>query len=232
MYEEDIEIEAEDSGEPPAWMLTFADLVSLLICFFVLLYSMKSVDESIWKKISGSFAGALNYSQKFKEVTPNSDSGVEAEKILNSDGMEYIQSILMTKFEKEGLLELVRFSRSEVDNSLHVHIPASHMFVGDSQEITKRGEKVLTFLTETIQYIDDSLEIASYTAHDEQGLSIQKSMLRSLAVRDFILRKGADKAIKVFGFGSAQYDEMKDIMLPAELESQTVKLEFIIRSAK
>ena len=37
MYDEDIKEEDKGGGEPPAWMLTFADLVSLLICFFVLL---------------------------------------------------------------------------------------------------------------------------------------------------------------------------------------------------
>jgi len=230
MYDDDFDSEVEKSGEPPAWMLTFADLVSLLICFFVLLYSMKSVDESIWKKISGSFAGALNYSQKFKEVNPNSESGIEAERILRSDSMEYIESILVTKFEKEGLLEKVHFRRDEKDSSLHVTIPGKYMYVDDTAEITGSGKVILTFIIETVQYINDSLEVANYTEYDPQGLAIQSSMLRSMAIRDYILRKGADKNIKVFGFGSALYDELKDIMLEEELQEKTVKLEFIIRN--
>ncbi|HAG52171.1 MAG TPA: hypothetical protein DCL21_00090 [Alphaproteobacteria bacterium] len=230
MYEEDFEDKVEESGEPPAWMLTFADLVSLLICFFVLLYAMKTVDESIWKKISGSFAGALNYSQKFKEVSPNSESGIEAERILRSDSMEYIESILVTKFDKEGLLDKVHFRRHEEDNSLHVTIPAKHMYIDESAEITDEGKVILTFIIETVQYINDSLEVANYTKADPHGFAIQSSMLRSMAIRDYILRKGADKKIKVFGFGSAKYDELKDIMLEEELEEKTVKLEFIIRN--
>ena len=31
----------------PAWMATFSDLMNLLLCFFVLLFSMSTVDDLI-----------------------------------------------------------------------------------------------------------------------------------------------------------------------------------------
>ena len=34
----------EQAGGSPAWMNTFADLMNLLLCFFVLLFSMSTVD--------------------------------------------------------------------------------------------------------------------------------------------------------------------------------------------
>ena len=46
--------------ECPAWLLTFADLISLLITFFVLLYSMKVVDTQKWEEMKGSFAGVFS----------------------------------------------------------------------------------------------------------------------------------------------------------------------------
>lgn len=39
----------------PAWQSTFADLMNLLLCFFVLLYSMSSVDAQKFELISASF---------------------------------------------------------------------------------------------------------------------------------------------------------------------------------
>tara|TARA_Y100001960_G_scaffold333703_1_gene440413 strand:+ start:9814 stop:10515 length:702 start_codon:yes stop_codon:yes gene_type:complete len=231
MYDDDLDMKpAEDGGEPPAWMLTFADLVSLLICFFVLLYSMKSVDESIWQKVTGSFAGALNYSQKFKQVSPNNESGVDAERILNADGMEYIESVLYTKFDKEGLSNLVGFKRNPKDNSLHITVPGKYMFEKNTAKLTEDGKSVLTFITETVQYINDDLEVANYVEPSITGRSMQASIFRSLAVRDFILRKGSKKTIKVVGYGSEMYESMQDIMSEEELQKETVKLDFIIRS--
>lgn len=39
----------------PAWQSTFADLMNLLLCFFVLLFSMSSVDAAKFEQIAASF---------------------------------------------------------------------------------------------------------------------------------------------------------------------------------
>lgn len=38
----------------PAWMATFSDLMNLLLCFFVLLFSMSTVDASKWQELVAS----------------------------------------------------------------------------------------------------------------------------------------------------------------------------------
>ncbi len=40
----------------PAWMATFSDLMNLLLCFFVLLFSMSSIDEKKWEEVAASFS--------------------------------------------------------------------------------------------------------------------------------------------------------------------------------
>ncbi len=39
----------------PAWQCTFADLMNLLLCFFVMLYAMSSIDEEKFELIAASF---------------------------------------------------------------------------------------------------------------------------------------------------------------------------------
>ncbi|MDE7197467.1 MAG: chemotaxis protein, partial [Lachnospiraceae bacterium] len=39
----------------PAWMATFSDLMNLLLCFFVLLFSMSTIDEVKQEKVVASF---------------------------------------------------------------------------------------------------------------------------------------------------------------------------------
>lgn len=43
----------------PEWMTTFSDLMSLLLCFFVLIVSMSSVDPQEFSKASGALRGSL-----------------------------------------------------------------------------------------------------------------------------------------------------------------------------
>lgn len=44
----------------PAWMATFSDLMNLLLCFFVLLFAMSSVDTAKFNELAQSFANTFS----------------------------------------------------------------------------------------------------------------------------------------------------------------------------
>ncbi len=48
----------------PAWMATFADMMSLLLTFFVLLLSMAEIDATKFRKVSGSLKMAFGVQRK------------------------------------------------------------------------------------------------------------------------------------------------------------------------
>ncbi|MDR1965647.1 MAG: OmpA family protein [Synergistaceae bacterium] len=47
-------------GGAPAWMSTYGDMVTLLLCFFVLLYSFSTIDAKKFEAISVSLQNAFN----------------------------------------------------------------------------------------------------------------------------------------------------------------------------
>lgn len=49
----------EEASGAPAWMATFADLMSLLMCFFVLLLAFSEMDASKFKELAGSLSKAF-----------------------------------------------------------------------------------------------------------------------------------------------------------------------------
>lgn len=53
------ELPEEDQPGVPAWVVTFADLMSLLMCFFVLLLSFSEIDASKFKQIADELAKAF-----------------------------------------------------------------------------------------------------------------------------------------------------------------------------
>ena len=57
---DDVENNTDDTEEgAPAWVMTFADLMSLLMCFFVLLLSFSEMDVQKFKQIAGSMKHAF-----------------------------------------------------------------------------------------------------------------------------------------------------------------------------
>jgi len=45
----------------PSYMLTYGDMMTLLLCFFVLLFSMSSIDVSKFSKVIGVFEGSTSF---------------------------------------------------------------------------------------------------------------------------------------------------------------------------
>ncbi len=54
-----VEADASETREVPAWVMTFADLMTLLMCFFVLLLAFSEMDAAKFKLLSGSMKEAF-----------------------------------------------------------------------------------------------------------------------------------------------------------------------------
>jgi chemotaxis protein MotB len=65
--------ECEDQKCPegiPAWVMTFADLMSLLLAFFVLLFSFSEMDKNVYKEMAGSMKDAFGVQRDIKAKEP------------------------------------------------------------------------------------------------------------------------------------------------------------------
>ncbi|WP_101759082.1 flagellar motor protein MotB [Oceanicoccus sp. KOV_DT_Chl] len=63
----------------PGWMGTFADLMSLLMCFFVLLLSFSEMDAMKFKRLAGSMAQAFGVQNKLDVKDPPKGTSIIAQ---------------------------------------------------------------------------------------------------------------------------------------------------------
>ncbi|MBX2879299.1 MAG: OmpA family protein [Granulosicoccus sp.] len=71
------EVEGDDDEEEggAGWIMTFADLMSLLMCFFVLLLSFSEMDIQKYKQVAGSMKHAFGIQREIKsDVIPKGTS--------------------------------------------------------------------------------------------------------------------------------------------------------------
>ena len=66
---EECNAKKQDAGIP-AWVMTFADLMSLLLAFFVLLFSFSEMDKNIYKELAGSLKEAFGVQREVKAKEP------------------------------------------------------------------------------------------------------------------------------------------------------------------
>ena len=104
----------EDTPPPgsPAWMATFSDLMNLLLCFFVLLFSMSSIEEA---KLNELVAAMNNSFSIFDSGATAIGEGIligsgvsqlnELDKYINSTGRTAESEVDSEKFEISDLKE-------------------------------------------------------------------------------------------------------------------------------
>ena len=66
MSEEEQTVREEADKGAPAWVMTFADLMSLLMCFFVLLLAFSEMDVLKFKQLAGSMKVAFGVQREIK----------------------------------------------------------------------------------------------------------------------------------------------------------------------
>lgn len=77
-------------GGLPPWMATFADLMALMMTFFVLLFAYSKVEEEKFKQMAGSMAEAFGGVQYIKSNSEDSVPGMEAG-VMSSTGYTPLQ---------------------------------------------------------------------------------------------------------------------------------------------
>ena len=80
----------------PAWMATFSDLMNLLLCFFVLLFSMSTVDAEKFEAVVASLQSSFS-------VLPAGGSSVGEGELISS-GVSQLKdfSMFFEQFNSEG----------------------------------------------------------------------------------------------------------------------------------
>ncbi|MBD5136357.1 MAG: flagellar motor protein MotB [Lachnospiraceae bacterium] len=135
--------EEEQAPGSPAWMATFSDLMNLLLCFFVLLFAMSSVDqdkfEELVASLSASFGilegGAASVIEGSKISTGVSDLnelddyyenlGLNTEgeaKDINDDNSEYDGDTVLEKIQKEGTAESEKMAEEMEQEAIQKNI--------------------------------------------------------------------------------------------------------------
>ena len=75
----DAAAEKQESKGVPAWVMTFADLMTLLMCFFVLLLSFSEMDVAKFKQLSGSMKEAFGVQSEIQVKTIPKGTSVVAQ---------------------------------------------------------------------------------------------------------------------------------------------------------
>jgi len=197
--------EDEGGGGAPAWMVTYGDMMTLLLTFFVLLLSFSTVHEEEFRKAMASLQGALGVLQAQRAVIRLPKAIPEVSR--PGPSVQDVATRMARYIKVRGLSQKMRVRRVAGGFKITMQNPA--LFELGKAELTADAQQILTDIGSILRDLSDfNIEVEGHTdnlpIHTEEFPSnLELSIGRSLTVANFFIDKhGFDRSrISVAGFG-------------------------------
>ena len=210
MREDGLPQEPVEEGAP-LWVVTFGDLMSLLMCFFVLLLSFSEMDRRKYKMVSGSMAQAFGI-QREKPV-------FESPRGQKMIAKEFDQAVVIKKIEEsiKPIIDEIKNEYEELKEAVELEIEDDKVTIrmmGEATFDTGKAKlhpafgpllkKIGTVLSQT----KGEIIIAGHTDNIPlngglYGSNLGLSMARAGSVAEYLLRTTSidPKRLSTMGFG-------------------------------
>lgn len=204
--------------ETGAWMMTFSDLLTLLLAFFVLLLTMSSMDDRKFRDAFGAFSGAFGTLAKQQEsgLSPDFIVPIKAPvpEILVSDVDDLLDRHLRDKSEKpveppeiEPEPEQYKhlFESERVPEGLVIRIAGRVLFDPDSAQLARPAVDLLQAVATELAEVEVPVRVQCYVPprDDERDAAWALALDRAAAVAQIMARvRGVNrKHLSLMGYG-------------------------------
>ncbi len=160
-----------EGGGSPAWMTTFSDLMTLLLTFFILLYSFSTLDAIKFKNVASALQSVLLGEAKptiFPNDIPPGDAPINSpipvektsESELNNE-MEQLYEIVRDYVENEGLQAEISVRTDR--RGVIIDIKERVLFDSGKAELKEESKTVLEKVVTLVQQFENDLIIEGHT---------------------------------------------------------------------
>lgn len=162
-----------ESAHAHRWMVSYADFMTLMFAFFVVLYSASSLNDEKFNQMSQVFVGvfdqpvALNLPSDVQSIitqlTGRSDQAVQSPSETESiiENMDSVQVDLTRLIEQ--FLNKPRVNLQKIPHYLQLEIPADYLFEGNSATVSVEGAFILAQLADALESIPNFISIEVFT---------------------------------------------------------------------
>lgn len=209
------------------WMVTFSDMVTLLLTFFVLLLSMANMDQVKFSKASDSLAGAFGVlgSSDRTEVAPPQ---VVSFAPVNDDFTSQVYRRLRTKLRELKLNKKIKLTKDR--GAVVLRVDEAVLFTSGQARLEPGADAVLRNVAELVRPLPLNLKIEGHTDNrGEEMANWDLSVARAIAVLRFM---ATNQLIPLPRMSATGYGSQKPLFPNASAEERALnrRVEFVLES--
>ncbi|NLZ38498.1 MAG: OmpA family protein [Firmicutes bacterium] len=152
-----------DSNSAPEWMVTYSDMVTLLLAFFILLYAYSVVDMQRFQEVLSAIQISLGAGEGVLDRSPS----ISDPDGVNPSAPSQLEQILLTYeavqryIEQEGLTDYIHPRLEE--RGVVLEIEDSILFDPGRAEIKAEAKKILQKVTGIIKSVPNQIIVEGHT---------------------------------------------------------------------
>lgn len=155
------EEEKKENGE--RWLLTYSDLITLLLALFIIMYGMSSENSAEVRNLSEALSQAFNGKETQAPLQPGSPAANMTEGAVNADPVQSIYNQLSGYIADKGLEDEVDMVKS--DHSISIRLRDSLLFRGNSATLNPGSEHTLETVSDIIQQVYNKVDHVTITGN-------------------------------------------------------------------
>ena len=196
------------------WMLTFTDLVSLLLTFFVMLFAMSNVKLDEWEKVIDSLSQTLNPAVEDTVIKPTAQLNIGNLFRRRSVNLDYLSSVFAENLSADPVLKDALIVNLE--DRLVIALPGDLLFDPGAALVSARAQDAMFTLGAMFANVGNSISVNGHTdpippGGDAFTSNWELSIARAASVANAIRRGGYDQQIVALGYGDSQYNRLPDL---------------------
>jgi len=160
-------VEKKESAGVPAWVMTFADLMTLLMCFFVLLLAFSEMDAAKFKQLSGSMKDAFGVQTEIEVRTIPKGTSVVAQEFSpgRPDPTALNQVRQFTVDSNKNTLDALEREAKEIEearkHALRLRMALKEELEKGDVSIQTEGMKVIVHIMENASFDSGYADVRS-----------------------------------------------------------------------
>lgn len=221
----------QQDGRRPAWLVTFADLVALLITFFVMLFATQKVDIGKWESLVDTLSMRLNPNQTILIARPSADQNADRLSRERAIDLDYLESVIRDKTRTEPALAGLELSRRE--DRLVVTLPAELLFRSGKADPIDSARPILFVLAGVLGTIGNRVDVIGHAdprplRNSHFATNFQLSIARAIAVANELRRAGYHREMSPSGFGASTFRELPSTVPVARRNDVARRVDIVI----
>lgn len=219
----------------PFWLVTFADLVALLLAFFVMLFATHKVEQYRWTALIESLSQSLNPAPKRMTKEPAAKWNIRRLSPARATDLHYLETLLLEVTAFDPAFDGVILRRLE--DRLVIGLPADDLFAPGSVAVNRGARTRLFALGGLLANIGNRIEVHGHADPTPIGRSVygsnwELSVARAAAIAEELRRTGYRREIKSLGYADTRFDDLFHIAAPDQRFALARRVDIVVLATK